>query len=171
MGEGNFSPDPLGSSNLRASKQLKTGQNGLFWKFLPIWHSEDQFFGWNQLDLNQKSLTIYKGRYFWSRSSCIQPYFGLKTAQNGPNRLVWQFLPIWHSVDQFFGWNQLDLTKKSLTIYEGRYFSPDQVGSSYILASKVENLVQIFWIAKIGETIKVFFKYFLKLLRMAWRGF
>ena len=64
MGEGNFSPDPLGSSNLRASKQLKTGQNGLFWKFLPIWHSEDQFFGWNQLDLNQKSLTIYKGRYF-----------------------------------------------------------------------------------------------------------
>ena len=45
MGEGHFSPDPLGSSNFRASKQLKTAKNGLFWQFLPIWHSVDQFFG------------------------------------------------------------------------------------------------------------------------------
>ena len=62
MGEGHFSPDPLGSSNFRASKQLKTAKNGLFWQFLPICHSVDQFFGWNQLDLNQKSLPIYEGR-------------------------------------------------------------------------------------------------------------
>ena len=35
-GEGHFSLDPLGSNNVRASKQLKTGQNGLFWQFSPI---------------------------------------------------------------------------------------------------------------------------------------
>ena len=36
MGEGHFSPDPLGSSNFRASKQLKTAKNGLFEQFLTI---------------------------------------------------------------------------------------------------------------------------------------
>ena len=170
MGEGHFSLDPLGSSNFRASKQLKTAKNGLFWQFLPIWHSVDQ-----------KSLTIYWGRYFKSRSCWIQPYFGLKTAQNGPkwpnlvvlpishsvdhffdknnykykgeghfsldplgsnnvraskqlktgqNGLFWQFSPIWHSVDQFFVWNQLDLTQKSLTICKGGVYF--KIRSSWI---------------------------------------
>ena len=121
-GEGHFSRDPLVSNNVRASKQLKTGQNGLFWQFSPIWHSVDQFFVWNQLDLTQKSLTLYKGRYFRSESSWIQPYL----ASNG---LFGQFLPIWHSVDKFFGWNQLDLNQKSLTICEGMYF---KIRSSWI---------------------------------------
>ena len=191
MGKGHFSPDPLGSSDFRASKQLKTAKNGLFGQFLTIWHSVDQFFGWNPLDLTQKSLTIYWGRYFKSRSCWIEPYFGLKTAQNGlflqflpvshsvdqffdknhqnymgegnfspdplgssnlraskqlktgQNGLFWKFLPIWHSEDQFFGWNQLDLNQKSLTIYKGRYFDPDQVASSHILASKQLKMGQI----------------------------
>ena len=108
MGEGHFSPDPLGSSNFRASKQLKTAKNGLFWQFLPIWHSVDQFFGWNQLDLNLKSLTIYWGRYFRYRSCWIQPYFGLKTAENGPKWLILVFLPISNSIDQFLDHLSLD---------------------------------------------------------------
>ena len=36
MGEGHFSPDPLGSSYLRASKPLKMAKNGLFGQFLTI---------------------------------------------------------------------------------------------------------------------------------------
>ena len=74
-----LSPDQVGSSHILVSKQLKTWQNDLFWQFSPIWHSVavDQHFDWNQLDLTQKWLTIYKGRYFKSRSSLIQPYIGL----------------------------------------------------------------------------------------------
>ena len=111
--EGHFSLDPLESSNFRASKKLKTAQNGLFWQFSPIWHSVDQFFGWNQLDLTQKSLTIYEG-------GILGPHQVGSSHIWASNGLFWQFLPIWHSVDQFFGWNQLDLTQKSMTIYEGR---------------------------------------------------
>ena len=128
MGEGHFSPDPLGSSNFRASKQLKTAKNGLFWQFLPIWHSVDQIFGWNHLDLNQKSLTIYWGRYFKSRSGWIQPYFGLKTAENGPKWPILVVLPISHSIDQFFDKNHHK--------YMGEgHLSLDPLGSSNVRAS------------------------------------
>ena len=122
MWEGHFSPDPLGSSNFRASKQLKTAKNGLFGQFLTIWHSVDQFFGWNPLDLTQKSLTIYGGRYFKSRTCWIQPYFCLKTAQNGPK---WPILAVF-AYFTFFGpifWLEPTWSHpKSLTIYWGRYF-------------------------------------------------
>ena len=56
MGEGHFSPDPLGSSNFRALKQLKTAQNGLFWQFLPVRHSVDQIF-WLEPTGSQPKIT------------------------------------------------------------------------------------------------------------------
>ena len=128
MGEGHFSLDPLGSSNFRASKQLKMAKNGLFWQFLPIWHSVNQIFGLNHLVLNQKSLTIYGGRYFKSWSYWIQPYFGLKTAENGPKWPILVVLPISHSIDQFFDKNHHKY------IGEG-HFSLDPLGSSNVRAS------------------------------------
>ena len=70
MEEGHFSLDLLRSSNFPASKKLKMAKNGLFEQFLHIWHSVDQFFGWNQLNLNQKSLTIYEDpAIYWPQNS------------------------------------------------------------------------------------------------------
>ncbi len=129
MGEGHFSPDPLGSSNFRASKQLKTAKNGLFWQFLPIWHSVNQIFGLNHLDLNQKSLTIYGGRYFKSWSYWIQPYFGLKTAQSGPKEPILAVFAYFTFCRPIFWYNHCK--------YMGEgHFSPDPLGSSNFRASK-----------------------------------
>ena len=130
MGEGHFSPDPLGSSNLRASKQLKMAKNCLLWQFLTIWHSVDQFFGWNQLDHTQKSMTIHWGKYFKSRSSHILASEQLKTGWNG---LFWPILTIWHSVDQLFGWNTSWISPKNHWQYtKGGILGLNQVGSSHI---------------------------------------
>ena len=87
MGEGHFSPDPLGSSNFRASKQLKTAQNRLFWQFLPISHFVDQLFDENHLNYVGKghfSLDPLGSKNFMASKQ-------LKTAKNG---LFWHFLPI-----------------------------------------------------------------------------
>ena len=44
MGGDILSTDHVGSSHILASKQLKVAQKSLFWQFLPISHSVDQFF-------------------------------------------------------------------------------------------------------------------------------
>ena len=87
MGEGHFSPDPLGSSNFRASKQLKTAQNRLFWQFLPISHSVDQFYDTNHCK--------YMGKGHFSPEPLVSSNFrALKQLKMGQNGLFWQFSPI-----------------------------------------------------------------------------
>ena len=181
MGGGISSPEHVGSSHILASKQLKTGQNGLFWQFLPISHSVDQFFdknhykykveghfsldplessnfraskrpkmayfgsflpfdtlqtnffGWNQLDLTQKSLTIYERRQLKSRSSWIQPYSGLKTAQNMAYFV--SFCPFDTLQTNFLAGTNWISPKNHRQYMQGGILSQDQIGSSHILAS------------------------------------
>ena len=87
MGGGILSPEHVGSSHIFASKQLKMGQNGLFWQFLPVSHSLDPIF-----DKNHYKYKV-EGHFSLDplESSNFRASKQLKTAKNG---LFWQFSPI-----------------------------------------------------------------------------
>ena len=71
MKGGILSPDQVVSSHILVLKQLNTAQNGLFWQFLPIWHSVEMFSDCQQTPEN---VNFFPGFFNWNLLGVFQNF-------------------------------------------------------------------------------------------------